>query len=207
MSSRTFADQLGVGLGAPGGGRRRGRPETGEVEGQRRQRPVPVPRDDRVEVAMGTGPPVEGEDTGRLGPGDRAEQASLGKRTEHGVQAAPLLRGRLRGRPTRSPGASCTIGRPPALPIAIDDSFLPIGARVALRATQTAGSPYRRDHCPEPHAQPFGTVSTWRSRSKVRPGRNSPEPAASHWPSDPPSRPRTRCSVSWPAQERERPGY
>ena len=207
MSSRTFADQLGVGLGAPEGRGRRGRPETGEVEGQCRQGRVPVPRDNPVEVAMGTGPTVEGEDAGRFGPGDRAEQASPGKRTEHGIQAAPRIRGRLRGRPTRPPGASCTMGRHPALSIAIDHSFLPIGAGVTLRATQTAGSPYRRDHCPEPHAQPFGTVSTWRSRSKVRPGRNSPEPAASHWPSDPPSRPRTRCSVSSPARERERPGY
>ena len=93
-----IADQLGVGLGAPGGGGRRGRPETGEVEGERRQWRVARPRTttaskSRWERAQ----PWRARTRGASDPVTEPNRRPVGKGAEHGVQVAPPHRGRPQG--------------------------------------------------------------------------------------------------------------
>ena len=60
--------------------RRRGRPETGEVERQGGERHLSDRCQDGVEVPVGPSPAVEGEDTWRVGAGHGAEEASRRQR-------------------------------------------------------------------------------------------------------------------------------
>ncbi len=116
---------------------RRGRSEPGEVECQGGQRRLAGRRDDGIEVPVGPGPAVEGEDTGSVRAGDGAEEASRRQRSgawRSAHPAAPGPRARGRGKRSAEPipagrSTNSTLTIPtsdPGEPTAICRSFLPL---------------------------------------------------------------------------------
>ena len=177
ISSSTRADGLGVGLARPRPRAAAGTPRSrgGRGRGRRQRRRRRPGADDRVEVAVGPGPAVEGEDARRLRAGDRAEQAAAGEGAEH-RSGHPARRRRA---PATAAGRRHPASVAPAahsrLPTAICRLLPAPRGATACGPPELPGHPTEGTTALEPREQPFGTVGPWRSRSKARPGRRSPE--------------------------------